>query len=159
MRRFLRNTLLASTAATCLALSFQASSHLDDKEPRQSYRQSYFTLVAMNFGPIAAMVKGDMPWNDEMLKTFANELGALGSMDVSRAFAPGSEQGTTRAKPEIWENKADFDAKLSDLQQAIVSLQQAAGSGDKDAVGQAVAATGKSCKSCHDEYKSKEYLY
>lgn len=159
MKRTLRNTLIAAAATAGLAMSFQASSHMDKDEPMQSYRQSYFTLLAMNFGPIGAMVKGEMPWDDAMLQTFANELAALGSMDVSRAFAPGTDKGTTRAKPEIWENTDDFKAKLSDMREAVTALQPVAASGDKKAIAQAVGAAGKSCKSCHDEYKAKDYLY
>lgn len=159
MKRPIRNTLLAATAAAGLALSFQVSSHMDKDEPRQSYRQSYFTLVAMNFGPIGAMVKGEMPWDDAMIKTFSDELAALGSMDVSRAFAPGSEKGTTRAKPGIWENPDDFKAKLGDMRTATATLQQAVASGDKKAIAEATGTTGKACKSCHDEYKAKNYLY
>ena len=159
MKRTFRNIALATTAAAGLALSFQAASHMVKEEPRQSYRQSYFTLLAMNFGPIGAMVKGEMPWDDAMVKTFANELAALASMDVSRAFAPGSEQGTTRAKPGIWENPDDFKSKLGDLQTAVATLQEAANSGDRKAIAEATGATGKACKSCHDEYKAKDYLY
>jgi cytochrome c556 len=125
----------------------------------QSYRQSYFTLLAMNFGPIGAMVKGEMPWDDAKVKLFASDLAALGSMDVSRAFPPGSDKGTTRAKPEIWENKDDFGAKLKDMREAVAALQVAAGSGDRKIIAEATAAAGKSCKNCHDEYKAEDYLY
>ena len=159
MKRFTRNTLLSVAAAATLATSVQVVAHLDDKEPMQSYRQSYFTLVAMNFGPIGSMVKGEMPWDEAKLKTFASDLAALASMDVSRAFPPGSDKGTTRAKPEIWDNKDDFKAKLEDMQQALAALQVAAGSGDKKIIAEATGAAGKACKACHDEYKSKEYLY
>lgn len=159
MKRFARNTLLSIAAAATLATSVQVVAHFDDKEPMQSYRQSYFTLVAMNFGPIAAMVKGEMPWDDARLKTFANELAALGSMDVSRAFAPGSDKGKTRAKPEIWDNQDDFKADLEDLRSALAGLQVAAGSGDKKIIAEATGTAGKACKACHDEYKSKNYLY
>ncbi len=159
MKLFSRNTLATVAVAVGLATSVQVLAHLDDKEPMQSYRQSYFTLVAMNFGPIGAMVKGEMPWDDAKLKIFANELAALGNMDVSRAFAPGTDKGTTRAKPEIWQNQDDFKAKLKDMREALAGLQVAAGSGDKKIVAQAVGAAGKSCKACHDEYKAKNYLY
>ncbi len=159
MNKTLRTTTLAVTAAAGLAFSIGAASHMVKEEPRQSYRQSYFTLVAMNFGPIGAMVKGEMPWDDAMLKTFADDLGALAAMDVSRAFTPGSEQGTTRAKPGIWENPDDFRTKLGDMREALVGLQKAAASGDREAIAGAVGTAGKACKACHDEYKSDDYLY
>ncbi len=159
MNKTLRTTTLAVTAVAGLAFSIGAASHMVKEEPRQSYRQSYFTLVAMNFGPIGAMVKGEMPWDDAMLKTFADDLGALAAMDVSRAFTPGSEQGPTRAMPCIWDNPDDFRTKLGDMREALVALQQAAGSGDREAVAGAVGTAGKACKACHDEYKSDDYLY
>ncbi|QFU75494.1 cytochrome c [Halioglobus maricola] len=159
MKRTARNTLLAVAGATVLAASVQVTAHMDTDEPMQAYRQSYFNLVAMNFGPIGKMLKGEMEWDDAKVKMFASELGALGSMDVGRAFAPGTDKGTTRAKPGIWENKDDFTAKLNDMREALASLSTAAESGDKKAIGAAAGAAGKSCKSCHDEYKSKEYLY
>jgi cytochrome c556 len=159
MTPVLRPIALALAAAGTIALSLQATAHLDDKEPMQSYRQSYFTLVAMNFGPIGAMVKGEMPWDDARVKMLADELAALASMDVSRAFGPGSDKGTTRAKPGIWENQDDFATKLADMQEAIAGLQAAAAGGDRDAIAEATGSTGQACKACHDEYKSKEYLY
>ncbi|MFV8816404.1 c-type cytochrome [Haliea sp. E17] len=142
-----------------LMLPVLAVAHLDDKEPMQSYRQSWFALLGMNFGPIGAMLKGEMPWDQAKLQMFANDMAALTSMDVARAFPPGSEQGKTRAKPEIWDNMDDFKAKLTDLQTAVNQLQAAAAGGDKQEIAQAVGATGKACKSCHDDYKSKDYLY
>ncbi len=159
MKRSLRNVTLGLAAATALAASLQAMAHLNDKEPMQSYRQSYFTLVAMNFGPIGSMLKGEIPWDDEKVKLFSNELAALATMDVTRAFGPGTDKGTTRAKPEIWDNQDDFKAKMGDMRDALAALQIAAGSGDKKLIGEAAGAAGKACKACHDEYKSKEDLY
>ncbi len=154
-----RKTLVAGLAAGAIALSPLALSHFNDKEPNQSYRQSWFALAAMNFGPITAMLKGEMPWDDAMLKGFASDLEAVTQLNLMRGFAPGSDKGTTRAKPEIWDNMDDFQAKLGDLQEAATALNAAAQSGDKDAIKAAVGATGKACKACHDEYKSKNYLY
>lgn len=159
MKRFTRTTVIALAGVGILAGSLQVGAHLNDKEPMQSYRQSYFTLLGMNFSPIGSMVKGEIPWDDAKVKLFANELAALGSMDVSRAFGPGTDKGTTRAKPEIWDNKDDFEAKLTDMREAVAALQVAAASGDRKSIAEATGATGEACKACHDEYKSKEYLY
>ena len=151
--------LKAGVASLALISAPIAFSHLVDEEPMQSYRQSYFTLLAMNFGPIAAMVKGDMPWDEAKLKSFGHDFAAIASADVARAFPPGTDKGTTRAKPGIWENMDDFGAKYADLQEAAKVLKTATASGDKEAVAMAVRQTGGACKACHDEYKSKDYLY
>jgi cytochrome c556 len=153
-------TLLATALALgSLAVSPLATSHFDDKEIPQSYRQSWFALVAANFGPMASMVKGEMPWDQERMEAFAEDLDTLMELDVMRGFPAGSEKGTTRAKPEIWENRADFEAKMKDLRDAVDALEDVAEKGDREAIAQQVGTTGQACKACHDEYKSKNYLY
>lgn len=160
MQRTQRNTILAIIVLTGIALSPLALSHYDDKEAAQSYRQSWFALMASNFGPMMAMVKGDIPWQEDQMAGYADQLAALTTLDVMRGFVDGSEKGTTRAKPEIWENKPDFAAKLDNLKTAVNALQTVANQGtDRKAISEQVAATGQACKACHDDYKSKDYLY
>jgi cytochrome c556 len=155
-----RNTLLAIITLAGLALSPLAISHYDDKQVQQSYRQSWFAMMAANFGPMVGMVKGEIPWQEDQMASYADQLAALATLDVMRGFADGSDKGTTRAKPEIWQNKADFQAKLDDLQTAVNALQVVANQGtDRKAIAEQVGATGKACKACHDDYKSKDYLY
>jgi len=155
-----RNTVLAIIALAGLALSPLAISHYNDKEEPQSYRQSWFAMMAFNFGPMVSMVKGEIPWQEMQMASFADQLAALITLDVMRGFPDGSDKGTTRAKPEIWRNKADFQKKLDDLKTAVNALQVVAGQGtDRKAIAEQVGATGKACKACHDEYKSKDYLY
>lgn len=155
-----RNTILAIVTIAGLALSPLAISHLNDKEIPQSYRQSWFAMLGTNFGPMVAMVKGEMPWEEQQMAGFADQMAALMTIDVMRGFADGSEKGTTKAKPEIWQNKADFQKKMDDLKVAVNALQAAAQQGtDRKAIAEQVAATGKACKSCHDEYTAEEYLY
>ncbi|MEQ8801948.1 c-type cytochrome [Haliea sp.] len=152
-----RVAMLASAAA--LAISPLALSHLDEDEFHQSYRQSYFALLGANFGPIGAMVKGEMPWNQEQMQEFADDLAAVSTLNILRGFPEGSEQGTTRAQPEIWENLNDFASKFDDLTAAAETLQSTVAGGDRGAIAQQVGAVGQACKACHDEYKSDNYLY
>jgi cytochrome c556 len=155
-----RNTVLAIITLAAMALSPLAISHFNDKEVPQSYRQSWFAMLATNFGPITAMVKGDIPWQEMQMAGYADQMAALMTIDVMRGFADGSEKGTTKAKPEIWQNKADFQQKMDDLKVAVNALQVVAAQGtDRKAIAEQVAATGKACKSCHDEYTAEEYLY
>jgi cytochrome c556 len=155
-----RNTVLAIITLAGLALSPLAISHYDDKEGPQSYRQSWFAMVAFNFGPMVSMVKGEIPWQEMQMAGYADQLAALMTIDAMRGFPDGSDKGTTRAKPEIWQNKPDFQNKMDDLKKAVVMLQAVAEQGtDRKAIAEQVGATGKACKACHDDYKSKDYLY
>ncbi|HKK23404.1 MAG TPA: cytochrome c, partial [Pseudohaliea sp.] len=118
----LKRTFATAAVAASLVAAPLVSAHLDSDEPLQSYRQSYFTLLAMNFGPIADMVKGDIPWDLEKLQGWADDVEDVTELDLLRGFAPGSEKGTTRAKPAIWENMDDFEGKLADLRDAAEAL-------------------------------------
>ena len=155
----LRNYALAIATVSSLVLSPLAISHFDDKEIPQSYRQSWFAMLATNFGPMVAMVKGEMPWDEKLMAGYSDQMAALTTLDVLRGFKDGADKGTTRAKPEIWENKADFESKMSDLKTEVNKLQQVANTNDRKAIAQQVGATGEACKACHDEYKAKNYLY
>lgn len=151
--------LIAGAIFSAALIALPAASHFDDKEIPQSYRQSYFALLAANFSPMAATVKGEMPWDQTKMENWANDLAALSTLDVMRGFVDGSDKGTTRAKPEIWQNKDDFNSKMEDLHQALQGLQTATAGGDREAIGKALGTAGNACKACHDDYKSKNYLY
>lgn len=150
---------LAAAALSGALVSLPVLSHFDDEQVPQSYRQSYFALLAANFGPMVAAVKGEIPWDQVKMENWANDLAALSTLDIMRGFVDGSDKGTTRAKPEIWQDKADFTSKMETLHKELASLQQVTAGGDKAAIGEQVAAAGKACKSCHDDYKAENYLY
>lgn len=145
--------------ATALVTAPAVLAHSVKDEPQQSYRQSIFAIIAANFGPIAAMVKGDIPWDQDAMEGYADDLEDIVELDLLRGFAPGSEKGTTRAKPEIWDNMDDFASKLEDLRDAAKALEKAVDSEDRKAIASAVRDTGGACKACHDEYQAKNYLY
>lgn len=154
-----KNTLRLALAMLCLTATPAALSHLVKEQPMQSYRQSYYAMIGMNFGIIYRMVKGDVPWNEEILLERSSDLAALTNVDVLRAFRQGSEEGTTRAKPEIWENFEDYTIKSQNLRVASEALLKAAGAKGRKSIGAATRETATACKSCHDEYKAKHYLY
>jgi cytochrome c556 len=66
----------------------------------------------------------------------------------------GPDIGKTGAKPEIWQHPADFQAKLRNFQGAAQALQLAAAKGNGAAAKAAYANLGKTCKACHDSYRS-----
>jgi cytochrome c556 len=66
----------------------------------------------------------------------------------------GPEVGKTGAKPEIWKQQADFNARLRDFQGAARALRQAAARGDGNAAKAGYASLGKTCKACHDSYRT-----
>ncbi|MEO7564975.1 MAG: cytochrome c [Sphingomicrobium sp.] len=68
----------------------------------------------------------------------------------------GSEAGKTRALAEIWNKPEDFAAKMKAFQLASAKLSAAARSSDTAASTAAFGDLGKSCKACHDPYRSED---
>lgn len=158
MKRFSNKTLASLALVAGIGAAPLALSHLEPDAFNQSYRQSLFAILGANFGPMSSMVKGEIPWDDQRFKGFADDLATATTLDYLRGFPEGSDGGKTRAKPEIWSNKADFESKLNDLRSEAQKLSEVAGSGDQKAIVAQFQATGGACKACHDEYKSKDYL-
>lgn len=68
-------------------------------------------------------------------------------------FAPSTRAVPSRAKPEVWSDRAGFAAKAADFGRATEALLAAAQADDKDAFAAALATTGAACKGCHDSYQ------
>jgi len=135
-----------------------ALSHLESSAFNVSYRQSLFALLGANFGPMSSMIKGEIPWNDQQFIGWSEDLARAAELNILRGFPTGSESGRTRAKPEIWSNMTDFEAKIADLRRETTLMAEVSASGDKKAIMQQFLKTGGTCKACHDEYKSKDFL-
>ena len=149
-------------AGTLLAMSLASAStwaHIEQSEPLQSLRKSYFALLGITFAPMGDMVKGKMEWDDALFGAWATDLNHAAQFGVERGFALGSDKGTTRAKANIWSNMDDFQSKLEDFRAAAATLAETAAGGDPAASRDQFIATGGTCKACHDDYKSKDYLY
>jgi cytochrome c556 len=74
---------------------------------------------------------------------------------VSDHYPPGSDSGSTRAKPEVWKESARFRDLGQASQAEAAKLLAAVQAGNLDAVKAAYGATTKSCKTCHDSFKSQ----
>ena len=153
-----KQTLLGTLLGLSL-LSSATVAHIEQSEPLQSLRQSYFALLGMTFGPMGDMVKGKIEWDNALFTTWANDLNHAAQFGVERGFAPGSDKGMTRAKPNIWSKMYDFQSKLDNFRAAASNLAYIAAEGYSAASREQFVATGGTCKACHDEYKSKDYLY
>lgn len=83
------------------------------------------------------------------VKEYAGQMGAW--------FPPGTgpEAGETKAKAIVWTERADFDAKLADLNTEVDKLVTAVGT-DAAAFKAQFGATGAKCKACHDKFREED---
>ena len=69
----------------------------------------------------------------------------------------GPESGAkTRAKAEIWSKPQDFEAAQKLFAEQAKKLNTAAAGGDVAAVRAQFGEVGKSCKNCHDTFRTPE---
>ena len=120
------------------------------------YRQSVMTMIGWNFGPMAAMSKGKIPFDAKEFAKHAERVAFL-APQVLEGFAKGSDKGAkTAAKPEIWSRFDDFQSKLNDLIDESKTLSEAAKTGDEAKTKEQFKKLGEACKACHDKYKEKD---
>jgi cytochrome c556 len=126
----------------------------DRNEDAIAARKAAFTLIAANFGPMGAMAKKKIPFDkDEFAKRAAN-VEMLSDMPWE-FFIKGSDEGDTKAKPEVWRNASDYEKKADQFRKEVAKLAQFSKTGDKKAMFAQFGKTAKTCKSCHKEYKEK----
>jgi cytochrome c556 len=74
-----------------------------------------------------------------------------------KGTGPGDNVGKTRAKPEIWTERAKFEAAAAKFKTLAMNLASAARGGDKKAIGMAMGAMGKqSCGGYHRAFRAKK---
>ncbi len=104
---------------------------------------------------VVAMLKGETPYDGAAVEKAMTGINKSLTTFVT-LFPKGSETGgKTEAKPEIWQDKADFDAKAKDLEAATAKAAAAAPNG-LDAFKVAFGPVGKACKACHEKYREEK---
>ena len=122
-------------------------------EDQIKLRRAAYDMMGYGFGDLAAMAQDKKPFNKEEAEHDA-DLAAAASTVPRRFFPEGSDKDT-KAKPEIWQNRADFDSKMDHMIAEVGKLPAVVRSGDMAAFKKQVGETGQACKSCHDKYRAK----
>ena len=118
-----------------------------------TYRKAMYQVMYNNFAPVGAMASGKIPYDAKMAAIRTERVAFLAQM-IGEGFPDGSNAGVTKAKAEIWSNRADFDAKMKDLQDKSAALASVAKNGDLATLKPAFGDLAGACKACHDKYKA-----
>jgi cytochrome c556 len=117
-------------------------------------RQSGYFLMGQQMARINATIKGDVPLDKDELQKSAELLELLSRMTPDN-FPAGSEQGTTKAKPEIWKDSAHFKQLADAMTVEAGKLKGAVASGNLSLMKVAYGNASRSCKACHDSFKAQ----
>ena len=119
------------------------------------YRQAAMVLIGQHFGSMGQVVKGKQPYDKASFAKNAATLEMLSKIPWDAFLYPESDRGQTKLKSKALKNKDDFMQTARNLENEAVKLTAAAKSGDLKAIKAQFGATAKTCKGCHDEFKSK----
>lgn len=147
------NRCLQGLLAVLLALTAQYAA-AQKPEDSIKYRRGVMAVIGWNFGSMAAMAKGQKPYDAQTFARNAEIVSFMSKLPLE-GFTPGSETGETKAKPEIWLEMDEFKSKLEKMQSEVAKLAEVAKTGDFDSSKGQLGEAGKACKSCHDKYRNK----
>jgi cytochrome c556 len=112
-------------------------------------RHEAMETVQESFKPLQAIAKKEAPFDAAVVKKSATTM--LEKLKEAHGLFPeGSGGGTTRAKAEIWTDRAGFDESMKSAQAAAAALAAVT---DEAAYMGALKTLGGSCKGCHDKYR------
>lgn len=136
------STALAGMALAGLAVAALAADVIDE-------RQDAMEANGDAMKALSAIAKNEAPFDAAVVKK-SGETIATGLTKAKDLFPEGSDEGDTRAKPEIWQDKADFNRRLDET---VAAARTLAGVTEQANFLPALAELGDGCKGCHDQYQ------
>jgi cytochrome c556 len=152
MARLFMRALLVSAV-----LIAGAGAVLAQADPIKERNELMRTLWREGLRPVALMNRGEAPFDRDVVeRSFSNMTEIAGKLPP--LWPPNSvpKDPTARyySSPKIWENKADFDARLAKLASVIAENRPLA---VKDLAGakSAFEAINQTCDGCHERYQAR----
>lgn len=142
---------VAAIAAAGALLSAPASAQFARAENAIDYRQAAFKLMSNHMGRLAAMAKGEQPFDAAKAQASAQLIDTFAKLPWE-AFTAGSDGAPAKLKGDLWKNADDFKALQDRLMSETAKLPAAAA--NLDDLRKQLGATGASCKACHDKYRN-----
>jgi cytochrome c556 len=153
MKRFNGWQAACAVAITCMSVPQSAGAESAQERAIRA-RQSAYYLMGQQMGRINAALRGDAALDRTSLQMSVEAVEMIGRLVVDY-YPAGSDQGSTKARPEIWNEAPRFRQMVQGMQNETAKLKAAVRAGDLDAIKDAFGATSKSCKACHDAYRTR----
>jgi cytochrome c556 len=112
------------------------------------------SVIGTHFTRMGAVVRGEQAFTQESYQQNADLVAALIKMPWDAFMMPGSDRGS-KMKREALAQKDKFMGLAKANEAEIAKLAASAKTGDFNAVRSQFGTAGASCKSCHDEFRSR----
>ncbi|HEY7377932.1 MAG TPA: cytochrome c [Steroidobacteraceae bacterium] len=160
-RSVVRSTAFAGIAVIAAFAMYSIATLAQDKPPSKAeqaikYRQSVYKVILWNFGPMAGMVQGKIPYDATDFAKRAERVATMAPM-LLEGYPQGSNtDAPTRAKPEVWQNFDEFTKLMHNMEDKAAALASVAKEGNLDKSRAAVGELGDACKACHDKFRAEK---
>lgn len=124
------------------------------QEPGNLRVQSASHRVCAAFAYAHRPWRAGQPFNTATATRSTTVIATLGPV-FATAFPPGTDQGDTRARPEIWSDADKFKQAMDRYLAESNKLVDAAKSGNADTFRTQFGSLAKACDSCHDDFRKK----
>jgi cytochrome c556 len=152
--------LVSSLVAGIVAIGIGAAVTVQAQQPNRAvaqqikYRQALFTVMSRDFGWFNAVNRGQAPFDAAEAAKRAKRMDVMIGI-LPEAFPADSLGENSKAKPEIWTDKTEFDRLMQEFITRSAKLAQTAAGGQEADIKAAAKAVGEACGQCHDKFKSK----
>jgi cytochrome c556 len=135
--------------------STEAQDRPSKGEQALKYRKAVYQTLAWNFGPLAAMAQDKIPYDAKEFALRAERVAFLAPL-LEETYGPETRGvAGSKLKPEMWDQRSDFDEKLETMIDRTNALATVAKTGEAVQSKKAFVETANACKACHDKYREQ----
>ena len=146
--------LIIFVSATIFLINI-AYAQFSKPEEAIRYRKSVMFLILQHFKPMGAVVQGKTTYEKGTFSENADHVKYLAALPLEASLAPGSDKGDTALKAAALDNTDKFKKEADSFEAATASLARTSRGGDIDAIKAQFGMVAKSCKSCHQQFRTK----
>jgi cytochrome c556 len=145
---------LFAVLALGVATALPAVAQFQRPEQAVVYRKAAFQVMQAHFGRIGQMVNGRVPYDAAAAAANAEVVAFMSKLPYA-GFVEGTAGKGEKysAKPNIWTERAKFDAAAKKMQDEAAKMAVVAKANNLDQLKAAFGATAASCKACHDDFQ------
>jgi cytochrome c556 len=148
--------LAAAAVALTVAGTSVGTAWAADPDVIISYRKGLMEAIGAHAQALGNISQGKLPY-DKTFLAHARMLAAAATL-APQAFEEnthGQGKEKTTAKEAVWTDWAKFERGLQDMRDRAKEVASVAASGGAAAAGPALGELFKTCKSCHDDFRTK----
>jgi len=147
--------MIAAVVTLSLGSGIAAQAYAQEKPDNYiRFRKATQTLSSWQMRQMVVMVKGAQPYDAAAATRAATVIATLAPV-FATAFPAGTDQGDTRARPEIWSQPDKFKMAMDRYIADANKMVEAAKSGNADSFKAQFGMLNKTCDSCHDDFRKK----